>query len=394
LADHPPAREIVEAALRAHRLSRWELATGLALGADELELGDLPSSAGTPREVLAEVMGEALCRTPCAVSFSGGRDSSAVLAVATEVARRQGFPDPVPVTLRFPGVASTEESQWQELVVRHLRLREWEQIPIDDELDLLGLVAQRGLREHGLLWPPNVHVHVPMLERARGGCLLTGFDGDGLLGDWRWSRPWALLRGRARPWPRDLLRFGLALAPRRLRSRWMRPTLVQVVPWLRDEARAEFVERVRADAVREPRRWDRRIGYYRSRRYVRVTVRSLGLLAASRGLEVRHPLLDDRVLAALAVDGGATGYGDRTAATARLFGDLLPAELIARRGKAEFGRALWKPAALAFAAGWDGSGLDDELVDPERVRQAWRQPNPLFGSNTLLQLAWLRAQAK
>jgi hypothetical protein len=71
-----------------------------------------------------------------------------VLAAAVEVARREGLPDPLSVTLRFPGVASTEESRWQELVIAHLGVRECERIVVGDELNLLGPVA-RALNDTG-----------------------------------------------------------------------------------------------------------------------------------------------------------------------------------------------------------------------------------------------------
>jgi len=381
--------------LRAPELSRWERATGLALGPVGHGAGQVPLRSDVePRRALAAELSEALVCSPCVVSFSGGRDSSAVLAAAVDVARQQGLPEPVPVTLRFPGVASTEESRWQELVIAHLGVREWERIEIGDELDLLGRVARSALRAHGLLWPPNAHIHVPILERARGGCLLTGFDGDGLLGGWRWARAQAVLHRRARPEPRDLLRVGLALAPPRTRQRWIRPRALDAVPWLRPDARREFAALTRTDAAREPRRWDRRIDYYQRRRHLHLTVRSLELLAATRMVQVRHPLLAPAFLGALATRGGAVGYGNRSAITRTLFGDLLPQELVTRRGKAEFGRVLWKDKARGFAATWDGNGVDRELVDTELLRAEWRGLTPRFGANTLLQQAWLASQEK
>jgi len=381
--------------IRAPELSRWERATGLALGPD-LSQSDqvLRRCQEHPRAALAAELVGALACSPCVVSFSGGRDSSAVLAAAVEVARREGLPDPVPVTLRFAGIASTEESGWQELVIRHLRVSEWERIVVRDELDLLGPVAEAALTAHGLLWPPNAYLHVPILERARGGCVLTGFDGDGLFGYWRWERAQSVLHCRVRPEPRDALRVALALAPARVRQRWMRPDVVAATPWLRAEARAELAKHARADAAREPRPWDRRITYYRQRRYLRLTVRSLELLAEKRGVEVRHPLLAQPFLAALASDGGPAGYGDRTTAMRALFADALPLDLLTRPRKAEFGRALWRSKARAFAESWDGTGVDDELVDPEQVRVAWSAPSPWFGANTLLHVAWLAGQCR
>jgi hypothetical protein len=71
----------------------------------------------------------------------------------------------------------------------------------------------------------------------------------------------------------------------------------------------------------------------------------------------------------------------------------LPEALITRRGKAEFGRAICGEEARSFAEHWDETGADTALVHPELLRAAWRAPNPLFGSSTLLQMAWLADQA-
>ena len=62
----------------------------------------LPETAATPRAAFEAAILPGLRRSPCLVSFSGGRDSSAVLATATAVARREGLPLPVPITHRFP----------------------------------------------------------------------------------------------------------------------------------------------------------------------------------------------------------------------------------------------------------------------------------------------------
>jgi asparagine synthetase B (glutamine-hydrolysing) len=356
--------------------------------------GPRGDGAADSRAALSARVGDALRRQPCCVSFSGGRDSSAVLAVATAVARRDGLPDPVPVTVRFTGIAASGESYWQQLVVDHLRLREWEVIRVGEELDLLGAIARRALNDHGLMWPPNAYIHVPILERAVGGCVLTGFDGDGLLGDWRWRRAQTVLGGRARPEPRDVPRVALALAPPRARRPLMRPPLLGAVPWLRPAARRELAAAARDHAAREPRRWDRRVAYYARHRYLRLAVHSLDLLGARSGVELVHPLLDPGFLGAVAAAGGAGGYGDRTEAMRVLFGDLLPEALTGRRRKADFGAAIWRREARAFAAGWDGCGLDRELIDPALVREAWSAASPYFGSSTLLHAAWLAAQAK
>ena len=144
-----------------------------------------PASEGAPTEprLTLERVIRRSSTPPCGVAFSGGRDSSAVLAVATHVARRDGLPDPVPITRVFPEAPATDETEWQELVVRHLGLRDWIRLQLTDELDLLGPLATPRLREHGVLWPPTLHGDIPLLEPvAQGGSLIDGEGGDEVFG--------------------------------------------------------------------------------------------------------------------------------------------------------------------------------------------------------------------
>src|SRR5687768_13200402 len=62
---------------------------------------DATTKATAVRDVLEELLVPALSRTPCLVAFSGGRDSSAMLAMAVHVARRHGLEHPVPITFRI-----------------------------------------------------------------------------------------------------------------------------------------------------------------------------------------------------------------------------------------------------------------------------------------------------
>ena len=298
------------------------------------------------------------------------------------------------MTLRFPGMPSTDEGRWQEAVVAHLKLKRWEIVTIGEELDLLGAVARRVLSAHGLLWPPNTHIHDPIFALARGGVVMTGFDGDGLLGGWRWSRAQSVLHGRARPQLRDPARVALALSPRPVRRRAMHTDYERAAPWLRPDAARALAEIARRRAVSEPRRWDRRVAHYLRSRYLAVARHSLTALAATHDATVAHPLLDARFTAALARSGGSAGYGDRTAAMRALFGDLVPGEVLSRRGKAEFGAAIWRSAARDFARAWDGTGVDLTLVDPDGLRTAWDADSPLFGSATVLQAVWLAVRER
>ncbi|HEY1651156.1 MAG TPA: asparagine synthase-related protein [Acidimicrobiales bacterium] len=373
---------------RAPSLTRLERAAGVALGAQPMApLPDGPS--GSARAALELVVARFLERAPCVVSFSGGRDSSAVLAVATLVARRDGLPLPIPFTFRFPGKPLTEESDWQEHVITHLGLEEWQRVDLHDELDLLGDVARRCLTEFGLLWPANAYLHVPVFAAASGGTVLTGLDGDGLFGDWRFGHAQAVLHRRVAPRPRDVVRVGFALAPVPLRRAAYRRRGVFVPGWLSLAAGAGYADAVLDRAAGEPRRWDQRVGWHAGARALYLAQRNLEVIGARDNVQVGNPLLEPEFLAALAHEGGPAGFGDRTQAMRHLVGDLLPAETVERVSKAAFGDAVWLDEARAFIESWDGRGLDPELVDPERLRTAWRTEYPVFHSWTMLHAAWL-----
>jgi asparagine synthetase B (glutamine-hydrolysing) len=110
------------------------------------------TSRYSARRQFEEAVLEALLRSPRVVAFSGGRDSSAILCVATHVARREGLSDPVPATHDFAGCGPSDESTAQELVIRHPGLKDWQRINDVDGFDVLGARAQSGLRRYGLLW--------------------------------------------------------------------------------------------------------------------------------------------------------------------------------------------------------------------------------------------------
>lgn len=372
-------------------LTRLERASGYILD-QQSGVPPLPPGRGRARAALADAIRPALQRSPCLVSFSGGRDSSALLALAAHVARLDGLPAPIPFTLRFPEAPATDESDWQELVIGHIGLDDWERIELTTELDFLGDVAQRFITTHGLQWPPNAHVHAPIFDRARGGCVITGLDGDGLFG-WSWAATRAALARPGRVSPRAVLRAGVPFAPYRVRLSRKRRSMPQATTWLHADAQREF-ELGWADALaREPVRWDRYVMRFARRRSPLVVARTLDLLATDHGSEAVNPLLDRAFLAALAAEGGRAGFGTRSAAMQALFGDLLPLEILTRRSKAEFSPILWGPHTRAFAEAWDGSGVDHELVDADALRREWARDQPVFGASTPLHDAWLSTQA-
>jgi asparagine synthase (glutamine-hydrolysing) len=370
-------------------LAPLELALGQVVGHDAPAALDARGAADPLGALEAAIVG-ALRRSPCLVSFSGGRDSSAVLAVAVRLARREGLPDPVPATIRAPAAPRSDETEWQELVIAHLGIRDWHRHEATDELDVVGPTAQRILRRHGLLWPFNAHFHSPLLEAARGGTLLTGVGGDELFAAATSRRASAVLRGRLRPKPRDARRIALHAAPRPLRRRWHERTARAVVhPWLTAQGAAAARRALAAVEADEPRGLAARLRHVRSARYLAVGTSSLDHVAADAGAAIAHPLLDLGVWAAMAAHAPAGGYLARSDAMHAIFGDLLPERLRSRPDKAGFDEVFFHDHSRAFAARWDGAGVPGDLVDPEALREHWLGSAVRAQSFTLLQAAWL-----
>jgi asparagine synthase (glutamine-hydrolysing) len=329
-----------------------------------------------------------LSRPPCVVSFSGGRDSSLVLALAVDVARREGLPPPIPVTVRPVGDADPEEAGWQELVVRDLGIDDWVRVEIGEELDGVGLEAQRVLVRHGVLWPANVHFHLPQLRRAAGGSVLTGVGGDEVFSSSGWARARLVLGGGVRPVPRDALRLGAALAPTAVRKRVLAKRSDVELDWLRPVAQRQVIDAVAEEAATEPVRWRQRFDWLLGLSYLGVGTRSLDLLASDWNVEMHHPFLDPGFVGSLTSLPRARRFSDRTEALTTFFGDLLPGGLEARRSKAVFTETLWGAPSRALAAGWEGSGVDPEIVDVDALRRRW-QVESSIGPHSLLQSIWL-----
>jgi asparagine synthase (glutamine-hydrolysing) len=292
--------------------------------------------------------------------------------------------------MRFPAAPASDETSWQDLVLAHLGIGEPAVIELADELDALGPVATSLLRRHGVRWPGNAHMHVPILERARGGSLLTGIGGDELLGTAA-SRHVLLARRRARPRRSDARPVAFAALPRPVRERVWRRRSVPPHPWLTARGLDRAGRALAREEMSWPHRWDRSVAHWhRSRAYAGLD-RALPTLAAEHDVVVTSPFLEPAVLAELAAAGGPTGFPSRTAAMHELFGRLLPAELIARPTKAAFPGPLWGPSVREFAAEWGGEGVDPRDVDVEALRREWLADEPDFRTILLLHAAWLHA---
>jgi len=381
------------------RLTPLEELWGIPLGPDRHTPPlDTEAPALSPREALEASVIPALQRPPCTVSFSGGVDSSVVLATAVHVARREGLPAPVPITNRFPGLQEADEAQWQERVISHLGLNDWLRLEWEEELDVLGPVARTVLRRHGLLFPSNSFFHYPMLERAAGGSLLTGIGGDELFKRVARLLATQFLYERRRPRIRELRRSAFQLSPRPIRravDAW-RDEYFDQFRWIRAPQRRDL-RRTSADwQSRGPLRNDRalREWWWRSR-MLQCGRASMRALAGDFDATIAHPLADPGVLQALARAGGATGigHGSRIRGVKQLVADLLPRETLERRDKTTFDGAFWRGHARAFAAQWDGSGVNAEHVNVDALRAEWSKPSPFPQSFIQLQRAWLSKSA-
>jgi hypothetical protein len=346
----------------------------------------------TPRGGLEEAIRRALTRPPCFVCFSGGRDSSAVLALAVRVALAEDLPLPVPATVRFRSVPSLEESAWQELVVEHLHLSDWIRVEVDDELDFVGPVARGVLERHGILFPASLNLVALVLQRTGAATLLTGIGGDSILGAWRFAGAARTLAWRAVPMPGHVPAVGYALLPAPARAavlRWR----VKPIPWLRPAAWREIAAVWSASEAAEPSRWDDHLRWRARLRRMRAIQWSTTVLGESEHVEIVNPLLAPDFLGALAHAGGRTGFGDRTSLMGILFSDVLPEPVVSRSDKAYPGNGFFQRHSRELATRWAGEGVDLDLVDADALRAAWLAPAPDPRAALLLQSAYLASRS-
>ena len=359
------------------------------LGPGVLGPGVLGSPA--PLEALESLLAPALARPPCVVAFSGGRDSSALLAVATSLAARRGLAKPIAGTLDYAGEQDADEREWQELVVRRLGVADWEKVTVGDGADLLGPVATDGLRRHGLLWPPAHHTILPLLRLASGGSLVTGDGGDEVFGGHRVTPLVRLLHGRLPRSRGEVAEGGLALAPR---LSAIVPTFVRCGPRWRGagcaRAREEiFAAAAAADKAAEPIGWRTSLRRLPLMRAWALGFHNQDILAAEVGTRIVRPLQDAPFLEALSRCSPPWGFAGRDEVMRSLFGHLLPEASLRRPTKATFNRVVFGQHSRAFARAWTGRGVPAELVDPDVLRRFWEAPVPHALSFALLQAAWL-----
>ena len=375
-------------------LTELEIASGTVLGHQPALGAGFPDSAAlttaptdpvgsdSPLTALENAMLPALQRTPCLVSFSGGMDSSFVLAVATRAARKHGLADPIPITWRCADAPGSQETPWQEAVLRDLRLEEHRVLEAFDTLDFVGPVAAQQLSRYGLLYPANLHVHLPLLEQAVGGSLLTGVGGDQVLNCWQPIRPLSPL-GRVR-----------RAVPQPLRSRWQRLRGRGEYSWLRAPAAREVTAGRRLQSQGYPADPIARMQWWITRRDVILTQHNLGMVAADLDVAVMNPLLDSgflRALGALLGNRRGRSRAEVLAAIARTVdpSSALPSSAVGHRSKARFGEVFLRRHTRELVNAWDGTGLFETLVDARALRAEWLPQPSSTVTALLVQQLWL-----
>ncbi|PFG30449.1 asparagine synthase (glutamine-hydrolysing) [Paramicrobacterium agarici] len=340
--------------------------------------------SATPRVALEQIVKTAFTGIPVYVLFSGGRDSSAILALATAIARSLDADDPIPVTVKHPDAPRSDESDWQDLVLEHLSIRERIVLEFRGEQSLLSEAAQAGLTAHGLLWPSALQLHGAIYTKLVPGVLLTGEGGD-LVIEGRRITP--LSEAVRNIWVRTSLREAYALVAHRGNDSDLTSALVARSPWLTREGQRRLTEVIHS--AKEPLAWNRSLRALVDSRPASMARANFAAVARAHGHSPLSPFDDERFFRALERTGGYWGFGGRTQMMRALFHDLLPDAILSRTTKAAFNETRWLEPEREFARSWNGDGVDHDLIDPERLRSEWLGESPSTHSTISLHAAWL-----
>ena len=196
-----------------------------------------------------------------------------------------------------------------------------------------------------------------------------------------------VLSGVRRPRPHDVRGLAAVVAPLTLRARAARGR-IQPLPWLTPDAAASHARAGARDSL-QPLWWGKSVthAWWRSRE--RLALRASIAAACGDDVTVHHPFMDPDFLSAVAGAMWRTGFGTRAGAMQLLFGDSLPEQIRHRSDKAAFRSPFVNRHSRAFIEGWDGTGVDEALVDVAALRVCWAAERVDARSYPLLQSAWL-----
>lgn len=392
MIDESWYQEIWSHPANASALTRLELVTGWAVGLDRRapDIAEVDPGAD-PVSELERALVPAVAKRPCYVAFSGGRDSSVLLALATRVARKEGFDDPVPLTMRFHDVPEGEESAWQVDVVNHLRLEEWKVVHQAEEIDLVGAEWRRSMNENGLQWPPSAHGLLPLQRAARGGAFVHGDGGDQVFAGWSRAAINDVIGRRRRFRLRDTRGVIRAYAPERARREIETRLAPTPAPWLIPSGRRAWARYQGRAHAAEPRTWPEFLRWTRQERATCLMLETLERQSRHAGADLFTPFWDSVFLRSLGRWGGRLGRGGRAGLMVALFSDLLPEHVLRRSTKAHFTRAFFNEPTREFAREWDGPVPEPAVVRREPLRAAWLSDLPPNTSAVLLQASMLLA---
>lgn len=363
-------------------ITDYETAVGHVFGLEPSVPRATPSSR-TPLDVLGDVLEPHLAAGPCLIWQTGDDGGALGLVAAVRRARREGLPDPIPLTLvTQPGAGDDPHVQ---AVVDATGLREWARVDATEGLDLLGPDARAALLRHGLRYPSIGHVVAPAARAAAGGTVVDCHGLREVWDFWRGTAARRVLAGMRRD-RRALAASVLAFTPKSVRRRAVAPHARAFVPDHVTPPVGEWLyERFVEEQLSMPLSASGAVRELHQRRCLWETARTFTSVGADHGATVVHFFMEPAVVGALAGVAGRFGWPTPAALVTQLAPELPARSTPPPRTPRE---PFWAgPESTEFIDAWDGSGLDETLVYPERVRAAWRRKDARAG--LLLQAAWL-----
>jgi asparagine synthetase B (glutamine-hydrolysing) len=332
-----------------------------------------------------------LLHRPAFVLFSGGVDSSFLLALATQLARRHGLEEPTAITYRYPNEHTRPDEQYQDALAESIGLRNW--VVIEREsAEVIGPDAERVIRILGdLPGVATISAHMAAIDVARqrpGSVIITGEGGDTTFSFQPASIPAALAQSawrnvrRPRVFAQHVRRSLPFVAPK------VRPaSLLEWYPFLTADGLAEIHRRKLLPPRRRPLGRLRAIDMNQQRGYVLDGIASFDSLAAHHGIGYLHPLREDAFVTALVRTTPRRAFTGRNELLEHLWPGVLTDVVRNRPGKAHFTEVYFGEACREFARRWDGRSLASPYIDNERLRDCWLGDTPFPGAH-LLQAAW------